>query len=543
MLLYFDILSPDLTLHFKQFHKHPSLFSGFLSILVYILCISSSIYFSFDIIKHLNPTLYYYYHQENDIGNFPLNESSIFHFFDFNGIPKNENPESLFQIFGFLDNFITTYNSLIQNKSLLSHYTYGPCLNNSTKYKKLNDINNALIESSFSKIGYCINGFYNATTNEYISIDNEKFIYPIINHGTSHSNHTSYSIIIQKCQNDTFYNFNTCKTNEYIDNIVNINKISSLITFLNQEVDIMNYTNPIKHRFISDSFSFNGGTFSFSNLKFQPLRINTHNGFFFDNIISDNSYYYEENDIKNFETNISIYTSFHFWMQNKVQIFERSYKRIQNVFAEIGGIIKAITTLGSILNFFAMKYQTFIDIESIIYSKISGLQKHRNHHDNSFYNYKNNSFHSKNIFNKEKLSIKIDNYLNKDLKTQNSQNLSISNSILSPIMNPKMKVNKNYYIERNSNSYLFIKENREIRNQLGILTVIYYNLCRSKNITSKKENYVDIIKWYYYNVISEQCIFDLYFYSARLKKTEEQFFYYSKLKNHLGFFNCPNNNK
>ena len=543
MLLYFDFLSPDLTLHFKQFHKHPSIFSGFLSILVYILCISSSIYFSFDIIKHLNPTLYYYYHQENDIGNFPLNESSIFHFFDFNGIPKNENPESLFQIFGFLDNFITTYNSLIQNKSLLSHYTYGPCLNNSTKYKKLNDINNALIESSFSKIGYCINGFYNATTNEYISIDNEKFIYPIINHGTSHSNHTSYSIIIQKCQNDTFYNFNTCKTNEYIDNIVNINKISSLITFLNQEVDIMNYTNPIKHRFISDSFSFNGGTFSFSNLKFQPLRINTHNGFFFDNLIIDNSYYYEENDIKNFETNISIYTSFHFWMQNKVQIFERSYKRIQNVFAEIGGIIKAITTLGSILNFFAMKYQTFIDIESIIYSKISGLQKHRNHHDNSFYNYKNNSFHSKNIFNKEKLSIKIDNYLNKDLKTQNSQNLSISNSILSPIMNPKMKVNKNYYIERNSNSYLFIKENREIRNQLGILTVIYYNLCRSKNITSKKENYVDIIKWYYYNVISEQCIFDLYFYSARLKKTEEQFFYYSKLKNHLGFFNCPNNNK
>ena len=371
MLLYFDFLSPDLTLHFKQFHKHPSIFSGFLSILVYILCISSSIYFSFDIIKHLNPTLYCYYHQENDIGNFPLNESSIFHFFDFNGIPKNENPESLFQIFGFLDNFITTYNSLIQNKSLLSHYTYGPCLNNSTKYKKLNDINNALIESSFSKIGYCINGFYNATTNEYISIDNEKFIYPIINHGTSHSNHTSYSIIIQKCQNDTFYNFNTCKTNEYIDNIVNINKISSLITFLNQEVDIMNYTNPIKHRFISDSFSFNGGTFSFSNLKFQPLRINTHNGFFFDNIISDNSYYYEENDIKNFETNISIYTSFHFWMQNKVQIFERSYKRIQNVFAEIGGIIKAITTLGSILNFFAMKYQTFIDIESIIYSKMS----------------------------------------------------------------------------------------------------------------------------------------------------------------------------
>ena len=106
-----------------------------------------------------------------------------------------------------------------------------------------------------------------------------------------------------------------------------------------------------------------------------------------------------------------------------------------------------------------------------------------------------------------------------------------------------MNVNKNYYIERNSNSYLFIKENREIRNELGIFTLIYYTLCRSKNIISKKENYVDIIKWYYYNVISEQCMFDLYFYCSRLEKTEEQFLLYSNLKKHFSFFNSSNNNK
>ena len=67
MLLYFDILSPDLTLHFKQFHKHPSLFSGFLSIIIIFLCIFSAIYFSLDIINHLNPETYFYYHQEKDV--------------------------------------------------------------------------------------------------------------------------------------------------------------------------------------------------------------------------------------------------------------------------------------------------------------------------------------------------------------------------------------------------------------------------------------------------------------------------------------------
>ena len=174
-----------------------------------------------------------------------------------------------------------------------------------------------------------------------------------------------------------------------------------------------------------------------------------------------------------------------------------------------------------------MKYQTFIDIESIIYSKIIGLKNNQSFHKNN--KNKNLSFQNNKIFNKENFSIKIDNYLNKDLKTQNSQNLSISNSISSPILNKKVNVNKNYYIERNSNSYLFIKENREIRNELGIFTLIYYTLCRSKNIISKKENYVDIIKWYYYNVISEQCMFDLYFYCSRLEKTEEQFLLYSNL--------------
>jgi hypothetical protein len=537
MLLYFDILSPDLTLHFKQFHKHPSLFSGFLSIIIIFLCIFSAIYFSLDIINHLNPETYFYYHQEKDVGHFPLNESSIFHFIDFKGIPKNENPSSLFQIFGFLDTFITTYNSVIQNRSLLNHYTYGPCLNNSKKYK-LNDINNALLDSSFSKMGYCINGFYNATTKEYISINNENFIHPIISHGTSHTNHTSYSIIIQRCQNDSFYKFNSCQTNEYIDNIINNNEISALIAFLNQEADIMNYTNPIKHYINSIEFSFSVGTFSVGNLNFQPLRINTHNGFFFDNLIIDNSYYYEQNDIKNYNTNINIYTSFHFLMHNKIQIFERKYKRIQNIFADIGGMIKAITTLGTILNYFAMKYQTFINIESIIYSKIAGMKNNKTFNKNN----KNQSFNKK-IVNNENFSIKIDNYLNKDLKTQNSQNFSITNSMLSPIMNSNLKINKNFYEERNSNSYIFIKENKEIRNQLGIFTLIYYTLCRSKYITSKKENYVDIIKWYYYNVISEKCMFDLYFYCAKIEKTEQKFIYYSNLKKHFSFFNSSNNNK
>jgi hypothetical protein len=66
-------------------------------------------------------------------------------------------------------------------------------------------------------------------------------------------------------------------------------------------------------------------------------------------------------------------------------------------------------------------------------------------------NNKNQSFNKK-IVNNENFSIKIDNYLNKDLKTQNSQNFSITNSMLSPIMNSNLKINKNFYSAPNINS-------------------------------------------------------------------------------------------
>ena len=245
------------------------------------------------------------------------------------------------------------------------------------------------------------------------------------------------------------------------------------------------------------------------------MRVNTHNGFFFDNVVVDNSFYYEQNDIKNYETIYKIYTSFHLWMQNKVQIYERNYKRVQNVIADTGGMIKAITTLASIINILANKYQTYSDIEEVILNKCDGLNKTK-----TFHKFSNlgltNPITTKGINERKDNSVKIDNFT---IKEHNPLNYSLNNSLLLPINIPNNKNYNNFYI-RDSSSYLFIKENKGLKHQLGFFSITWFLLCGFGKIRNKKENFIDIIKWYYRNVINEQCMFDLYFYCARLEKNE-----------------------
>jgi len=324
---YLDILSEPLTLHFEKFNSHSSIISSILSLIACIFCFSYGIFLLLEIINHLNPTSFCYVSQERDIGNFPINESSLFHFFTLSHFPSNETLENVIEIFGFinLENSISTYKDTIGSRLNISHYTYNKCPLLSEKYK-LNDIEELIKEYPLND-SYCISGFYNKTTNTYIKINEKNFPYPVNEKGTSNINFTSYQIIIQSCENDTFNNFNSCKPKDYINNIMKENEIDSIITMMTHEVDVNNYNKPIVNKFIQIRFTFTSkaNIFSISNLNFQPLRVKTFNSLFFNGIYKeDYSYYFEQNDIKNYQTNFSIYTSYQFWMQNKVYIYERN---------------------------------------------------------------------------------------------------------------------------------------------------------------------------------------------------------------------------
>ena len=290
------------------------------------------------------------------------------------------------------------------------------------------------------------------------------------------------------------------------------NIVDSIITMLTQEVDVSNYKNPIINKFFQVRMTFAPGSnvYSVSNLNFQPLRVMTYSNVLFDNRYKeDYSYYFEQNDLKNFETKFTIYTAYQFWMQNKVYIYERSYKRIQNFFADIGGTIKTVTSIEKILNFIFCKYQTFFDIEKIMYRRIDDLlEKPINK-----------------TITQNKITSIIEKEQSHEKTNQNESNFVLMNNFTknhSNEMNKNTNSNINKIKRKNSKlSFSYIKDNRKLAEKIGIFSAVWYQFFHSNNKIGK---YIDIVKWYYRQVISEQNMFDLYFFCHSIGKNDKIIF-------------------
>ena len=79
----FDLVSPPITLFYHGQTTHSSIISIIISFLAIIVLIILTIVFSLDFLLHKNPTTYYYRKYVEDIGIYPLNSSSVFHFMAF----------------------------------------------------------------------------------------------------------------------------------------------------------------------------------------------------------------------------------------------------------------------------------------------------------------------------------------------------------------------------------------------------------------------------------------------------------------------------
>ena len=273
-----DILSNPITLYYDKLKTHTSILSLILSIITIIISLIYSLYLFLELINHLNPQSFCYKRQENNIGNFPLNESSMFHYFNLQNSFENKKLEEIIEIIGFMSNdeSLINYGLNLGSRLTFSHYIYGKCPLNSNKYK-LNHIQDLLKYNSIND-SYCIIGYYNKTNNNYITINNQNFQYPFLRNGTSDKNFEKYQIVIRSCENDTFNNFNKCKPQNYINQFLSQNVTNLVMNILNQEVDVNNYKEPIMHSFIQIDSSFDlGDSFSVNNLNFQPLKVKSFN--------------------------------------------------------------------------------------------------------------------------------------------------------------------------------------------------------------------------------------------------------------------------
>ena len=67
---------------------------------------------------------------------------------------------------------------------------------------------------------------------------------------------------------------------------------------------------------------------------------------------------------------------YYFWLSNNEKYYERSYKRIQEVISNIGGINQVITTFAFILNKLYNNFIILSDTKNLLFSLIDSEQPH-----------------------------------------------------------------------------------------------------------------------------------------------------------------------
>ena len=430
-----DYLSPQITFYHKGFLSHSSIISGIISIIAFLIIIIFAIYYSLDLINRENPKVFFFNRVVENSGAFPLSPSILFHFISLgnNEVVKEFDFYS-FRIIGF-DIYYSLY---LDNRNLskYNHWIYGICNDEIDN----EEISHLIIKEDFEKSA-CIKKYYNSLDGKYYDKDNPNFKWPIIAYKNNSSEKKYYSIIIEKCEEETLELIlgkgNKCKNDKNMENYFT-GDWGTLLKFIDHYIDVLDFKDPNRKYFYNIENTLNKDNFSINHLNFNPSSIITNKGIFLDDIKNELSYIYERNDVFT-EKNINndIYMIYNFWMINRMQYYKRIYKTIQDVISDIGGISQFITVLASFINSLYNDYKIISDFDELISPLMS------NNKDNK--KLKNNT-----EFSDLKKSTQKDE-INKLDNTQIEKNFNSNNEIIE-----KEKVLKH---NSNINNYAYIKGN------------------------------------------------------------------------------------
>ena len=302
-----------------------------------------------------------------DAGEFPINSSSFFHFISI--VKNTHHPEleefdfTYFNLIG-LDTYTKDYENGDDLKNY-NHWLYGFC-NNETDTKGISHLINQIY---FTKSA-CIRKYYDSSEQKYYDTNDSKFKWPKMAHGTFNVNLDFYNIILVKCNdkilNNTFGGDYTCKKDSEIEEIFKTGGIIHF-NFIDQYIDILNYEDSSKKYFYRIENVLEEENYSVNHLNFNPYKIKTHNGYILDKYQEVLTYGYDRNDVfTNFKRGNNIYMIYSLWLNNRVNYFERTYKRIQDVLSDVGGVAQSIMAIATIINNFINKYIILSDTEKLL---------------------------------------------------------------------------------------------------------------------------------------------------------------------------------
>ena len=509
-----DYLSPSITFYYQGAQSHTSIISGIISIISIIIIIVFSLYYFHELIIRKNPNSFYFRSFIEDAGTFPINASSFFHFLSLGVInDKGDWKEGVnftdFRIVG-IDYYFNNYVN-DRNISHFDHWLYGICNNNSDTEGISHLINYKYFEKS-------------------ACIKNPKFRWPVLSHGTYKTNNQFYSIVVEECKNDTI-NLILGGNQKCINNPL-IRIQTSYFYFINHYINIFKYKNPTIKFLDRIENGINKNNYYLNNINIFPSNVKTHNGYIFEKVEEEKGYIYERNDvITQINKEDVIYVAFNIWLKNIVNDYDRNYKKIQDVFSNIGGINQVVIFISIWLNKFYNNYIELTDTDELLFSSIKTRnndkrkQINRKITRNKFEELnkeKNNNLYKKS-FEKEKNREKIDKRIGRN---QLNSNLSKSQN---NFFNTSEKLNQNYMnYMKSSDDKDKINNNNLYSKYKKISTKISEekkNFCKYilfKILCGKKYKWFGIYNNFRKKIISEEHLIKNYLNIYNLLKDKEK---------------------
>jgi len=363
-----DFLSPNITLYHKGSLSHNSWMSGLLSIFSWVIIILCGVYYSLDLIKRQDPKAFFYNRFVEDSGEFLINSSSLFHYISISDINEiDPNNDMGFDFYSFRIIGIDTYYQnyvldINRNLSNYKHWLYGKCNNDS--YTE--GIGNLINQKNFLNFA-CLSKYYDNETKKYYNKGEQNFRWPRISHGLAHKDKEYYSVIIEKCEEDTLKLLLGGEHNCKEDPELFKGYIGFHFNFIDHFSDVLDYKEPYKKYFSRIENTIVKDNYSVNHLNFNPSIVNTHDGLIFESSKQDVSYTFERNDAFVIsQEGTSIFSIYNLWLKNRLQCYDRTYKKIQDIISDIGGILTVVKAVASFINCFFNKYVIMMNVEKII---------------------------------------------------------------------------------------------------------------------------------------------------------------------------------
>ena len=386
----FDRISPLITLSFKGDNMHSSVISGILSIAAYALTTVFGIIYALEFIQKKKPSAYFYSRFIQDAGEFTLNSSSLFHYFYF--LNKSSTTIIPFdidkvRIIGVENVNIDNYYSSI-DLELTNHWVYGLCKND----LDAENIGHLIESKEQFESSACIRKYYDSKIKKYIDTsDKNNFVWPSLEGGMSNPTYSFYGIIIEKCKNDKLrelLGLNKCTNVHDIDNYIFSSAI--VLKLIDHYSDVLNYKEPFSKYFYSVSNLLFPKSFTINNMNFNPAIMKTHNGIILDDVSEEKSFLFSQNEKVTMDEEVElkdedgkpifdnnkekiykstgIVSSYYFWLQNRLQIYERNYKKLQDILSNIGGLSRTFFLCANIINALFSGYFTLSDTEELLFT-------------------------------------------------------------------------------------------------------------------------------------------------------------------------------